>query len=159
MCCWLILRNLRHSSLLAITHSSAANVLQAWQDGALVAPTWLHHVGMGPSEGGKQQADTNTCFYFCLLTFQEKPHWPKSTDACACWKELFQGHSAYQGFLGALWLRLLFNLLPSVSLFFLSCFLGARSGLSAENRLFKVGLPRTQSEEKESPWKMFIAKT
>lgn len=44
------------------------------------------------------------------------------------------------------------------SFFFSFCFLGARSGMSAENRLFKVGLPRTQSGENEGPCKMFTAK-
>lgn len=98
MCCWLILRNLRHSSLLAITHSSAANVLQAWQDGALLAPTWLHHVGMGPSKGGKQQADTNTCLYFCLLTFQEKPRWPKKRGWWCLLERAFSRALSLSGF-------------------------------------------------------------
>lgn len=86
MYCWLILRNLRHSSLLAITHSSAANVLQAWHDGALLALTWLHHVGMGPSMGGKQRPDTNTCLYFCLLTLQEKTSLAEK-HGCVCLSE------------------------------------------------------------------------
>lgn len=42
------------------------------QEVELLVLTWLHHVGMGPSEGGKQQANTDACVYFCPLTLEKQ---------------------------------------------------------------------------------------
>lgn len=107
ICCyWLMLRNFCHSCLLAITHSTAENVLQVWQDVELLVLTWLHHVGMGPSEGCKQQ------IHVCIFVFW---HYRNNSltemRRCLCiGKRAFSRvqHSAYQCLLGALWLRLLF---------------------------------------------------
>lgn len=80
-----------HSCLLAITHNSAKkNALQAWQDIELLVLTWQHYVGMGPSEGGKKQADTNACLYFCLLTLQ------KRLTGCDAWMSLYWEESFFK---------------------------------------------------------------
>lgn len=79
-----------HNGLLAITHSSSENVSQAWQDIELLVLTWQHHVGMGPGEGGKTQADTNTCLYFCLLTLQ------KQLTDCDAWMLVYWEESFFK---------------------------------------------------------------
>lgn len=50
--------------------------------------TWLHHVGMGPGEHGKQQADTDTCVYFYHLTL-EKQLADRNVWMFVSWKEHF----------------------------------------------------------------------
>lgn len=61
------------------------------QDVELLELTWLHHVGMGPREGGKQQADTDTCI-FLSSDVREATHWLQRVDVCVLERVRFQGY-------------------------------------------------------------------
>lgn len=84
-------------------------------DMELLVLTWLHHVGMGPSEGGKQQADkhrlSSVCAhrYMCIFLpsdVRETTHWLWDVRCLCIRKSSFSRvrHSAYQCLLVALWL-------------------------------------------------------
>lgn len=113
--------------------------------------TWLHHMGMGPSEGAKRQADNDAFFFwhFWLLALEERLAYC-DTLMSLCYKENIFKDIALILSVFAWGPEIIYSLHLSHYAFVVPVlymrFLRARSGMSSENKLFK-SLPPLKSIE------------